>query len=162
MVSFPSVLAAPRISFDTSWALAPAAKAASPAIPIASAILRIMSARPPLNAGSSLYFMVRSLRLTRENQEDSEMAKDFRQFLEQLERDSPLEVIRIKKPVDPAAFELTALLVHLERQGKFPVLPLEQPLNLKSRPAPLHLPSKLFTLPQRRSPCPGLRPPDYA
>jgi 3-polyprenyl-4-hydroxybenzoate decarboxylase len=54
------------------------------------------------------------------------MAKDFRQFLEQLERDSPHEVIRIKKPVDPAAFELTALLVHLERQGKFPVLLLER------------------------------------
>src|SRR2546426_1168342 len=162
MVSFPSVLAAPRISFDTSWALAPAAKAASPAIPIASAILRIMSARPPLNAGSSLYFMVRSLRLTRENQEDSEMAKDFRQFLEQLERDSPLEVIRIKKPVDPAAFELTALLVHLERQGKFPGLLLEQPLNLKSERAPFHFASNLYALRQRCAPALGLRPADRA
>src|SRR3989441_249689 len=162
MVSFPSVLAAPRISFDTSWALAPAAKAASPAIPIASAILRIMSARPPLNAGSSLYFMVRSLRLTRENQEDSEMAKDVRQFLEQLERDSPLEVIRIKKPVDPAAFELTALLVHLERQGKFPVLLLEQPLNLKSERAPFHFASNLYALRQRCALALGLRPADWA
>jgi len=35
------------------------------------------------------------------------MSKDFRQFLGQLERDSPHEIIRVKKPVNPAAFELT-------------------------------------------------------
>ena len=63
------------------------------------------------------------------------MAKDLRQFLDQLEREAPHEVIRVKKPVNPAAFELTALLVHLEREGKFPVLLLEQPLNLKSERA---------------------------
>ena len=31
------------------------------------------------------------------------MSKDFRQFLGQLERDSPHEVIRVKQPVNPAA-----------------------------------------------------------
>jgi len=90
------------------------------------------------------------------------MAKDLRQFLDQLEREAPHEVIRVKKPVNPAAFELTALLVHLEREGKFPVLLLEQPLNLKSERAPFHFASNLYALRQRCALALGLSPADWA
>src|SRR5947207_6677750 len=90
------------------------------------------------------------------------MAKDLRQFLDQLEREAPHEVIRVKKPVNPAAFELTALLVHLEREGKFPVLLLEQPLNLKSERAPFHFASNLYALRQRCALALGLSPGDWA
>src|SRR5438034_9673221 len=90
------------------------------------------------------------------------MAKDLRQFLDQLEREAPHEVIRVKKPVNPAAFELTALLVHLEREGKFPVLLLEQPLNLKSERAPFHFASNLYALRQRCALALGLSPAAWA
>ncbi len=90
------------------------------------------------------------------------MAKDLRQFLEQLERDLPDEVIRIKKPVDPAKFELTALLVQLEQQGKFPVVLLEQPLNLKGERAPVHFASNLYALRSRCALALGLSREDWA
>ncbi|MEK7879233.1 MAG: UbiD family decarboxylase, partial [candidate division NC10 bacterium] len=90
------------------------------------------------------------------------MAKDLRQFLMRLERDFPQEVIRIKKPVDPARFELTALLVHLEREGKFPVLLLEQPLNLLGARSRFHLASNLYALRSRCALALGLGPEDRA
>lgn len=82
---------------------------------------------------------------------------DLRMFLSTLERDHPDQLVRIKRPVDVAKFEVTALLTHLERQGKYPVLLLEQPLNLKGEVAPFHLISNLYALRARCALALGLR-----
>jgi UbiD family decarboxylase len=74
---------------------------------------------------------------------------DLRAFLSALERDHPDQLVRVKRPVDVAKFELTALLTHLERQDKYPVLLCEQPLNLKGEVAPFPLLSNVFALRSR-------------
>ncbi len=86
---------------------------------------------------------------------------DLRQFLVSLERESPEDVVRVKRPVDPARFELTALLVHLERQARFPVLLLEQPLNLKGERAAVQFASNLYALRSRCARALGLTREDW-
>ena len=86
---------------------------------------------------------------------------DLRTFLTDLERDHPAELVRIKRPVEVAKFELTALLTHLERQGKYPALLVEQPVNLKGAVAPFHLLSNLYALRARCALALGLRAEDW-
>ena len=83
---------------------------------------------------------------------------DLRSFLTNLERDHPEQLVRIKRPVDVARFELTALLAQLEAQGKYPALLLEQPLNLKGEVAPFHFVSNLYALRARCALALGLNP----
>ena len=86
---------------------------------------------------------------------------DLRRFLTSLERDHPEQVVRVKRPVDVARFELTALLAHLERQGKYPMLLLEQPMNLKGAVAPFHFVSNLYALRARCALALGLSAHDW-
>jgi len=53
------------------------------------------------------------------------MPLDLRGFLQQLESESPDQVVRVKREVDPR-FEITALLARLERERKFPVVVFEK------------------------------------
>jgi 2,5-furandicarboxylate decarboxylase 1 len=55
---------------------------------------------------------------------------NLRDFIATAEREHPHEVVRIDKPVDPAAFEVTAILQQLEDAGRFPMAIFEQPRNL--------------------------------
>ena len=86
---------------------------------------------------------------------------DLRTFLTGLDRDHPEQLVRIKRPVEVAKFELTALLTHLERQGKYPALLVEQPVNLKGEVAPFHLLSNLYALRARCALALGLRAEDW-
>ena len=45
------------------------------------------------------------------------MAKDLRQFLDVLERKYPHEMVRVARPIDPARFEVTALLLTIAAAG---------------------------------------------
>src|ERR687891_397047 len=67
------------------------------------------------------------------------MAKDLRTFLAQCERELPGEVIHITKEVDPANFDVTAIIKHLGAQKKFPIIVFEKPLNLNGRVGPIKL-----------------------
>jgi 2,5-furandicarboxylate decarboxylase 1 len=49
------------------------------------------------------------------------MPKDLRSFIAQLERESPADIARVKRPISPR-YEISALLTHLEQQKKFPLL----------------------------------------
>ena len=49
------------------------------------------------------------------------MAKDLRGFIAALEAQSPESLIRIKKPISPR-YEISALLTHLEKRKRFPLL----------------------------------------
>ena len=61
------------------------------------------------------------------------MAKDLRQFLNELEAEAPDQVIRVKKEVDPH-FEVTGVLAKLEQERKFPVVIFE---NVKGSQLPV-------------------------
>src|SRR6266852_2375441 len=49
------------------------------------------------------------------------MAKDLRGFVAALETQSSEDLIRIKKPISPR-YEISALLTHLEKRKRFPLL----------------------------------------
>ena len=58
------------------------------------------------------------------------MAKDLRTFINDMKRILPNEVISIDKVVDPANFDCTAIIKHMDELKKFPVTIFEKPLNL--------------------------------
>ncbi len=61
------------------------------------------------------------------------MAKDLRSFIAELEATSPEDVARVTKPVSPR-YEMSALLTHLERRKRFPLLYFE---NVAGHNAPV-------------------------
>jgi len=61
------------------------------------------------------------------------MPKDLRSFVAELESKHPEEVARVSKPISPR-YEITALLTHLERAKRFPVLLCE---NVQGSNAPV-------------------------
>ncbi|MBI2178694.1 MAG: UbiD family decarboxylase [Candidatus Tectomicrobia bacterium] len=52
------------------------------------------------------------------------MPKDLRSFIARLEREAPDEVVRVRKPIS-SRYEISALLTHLERRKRFPLLIFE-------------------------------------
>ena len=73
----------------------------------------------------------------------------LRQFVEGLERHHAKEVVRVRIPVDPAKFEVTAVLKHLENRGQFPLVRFEQPVNLLGDRADGELLSNLYASRER-------------
>lgn len=61
------------------------------------------------------------------------MPKSLRTFLEDCKREIPNEVVHVKKEVDPAHYDVTAIIKHLGEMKKFPILVFEKPLNLHGR-----------------------------
>jgi UbiD family decarboxylase len=55
---------------------------------------------------------------------------ELRDFIDAIDRDHPDQVVHIDKPVDPAKFEVTAILQQLENEGRYPMAVFHQPLNL--------------------------------
>ena len=70
-------------------------------------------------------------------------------FLAQLEKEHPAEVLRISRPVDPAQYEVAAILKHLENHGKFPLVYFEQPKDLRGQISSHPLVSNLFASRER-------------
>ncbi len=54
---------------------------------------------------------------------------ELRDFLNLLERDHPKELLRISEEVNPANFEVTAILANLEQKGINPMVLFERPVN---------------------------------
>ena len=63
------------------------------------------------------------------------MAKSLRTFLEDCLREIPNEIVHIKKEVDPAHYDVTAIIKHLGAMKKFPILVFDRPLNLNGKPS---------------------------
>jgi UbiD family decarboxylase len=55
---------------------------------------------------------------------------DLRDFMKSVEAEQPDRVVHIDKPVDPARFEVTAILQQLEDEGRYPMVVFHQPLDL--------------------------------
>jgi len=61
------------------------------------------------------------------------MAKDLRTFLDDCRREIPNEVIHVTKEVDPAHYDVTAIIKHLGAHKKFPIIIFDKPKNLNGR-----------------------------
>src|ERR1041384_2476636 len=67
------------------------------------------------------------------------MAKSLRTFLEDCRREIPNEVVHVGKEVDPAHYDVTAIIKHLGAEKKFPILVFDKPLNLHGQVSDLKL-----------------------
>jgi len=67
------------------------------------------------------------------------MAKDLRSFIAECERQLPGEVIHITKEVNPANYDVTAIIKHLGAQKKFPVIILRQSVESQCKVGPIKL-----------------------
>jgi 2,5-furandicarboxylate decarboxylase 1 len=61
------------------------------------------------------------------------MPKSLRTFLEDCRREIPNEIIHVTKEVDPAHYDVTAIIKHLGAQKKFPIIVFDRPLNLHGK-----------------------------
>jgi UbiD family decarboxylase len=69
--------------------------------------------------------------------------KDLRTFLEEVRQRYPEELVRVEHPVD-LRFEISAVLVKLDRAHKFPIVLFNRAQNVSGKPAAFPLLSNLF------------------
>src|SRR5678816_3277728 len=67
------------------------------------------------------------------------MAKDLRTFIADCQRELPGEVIHVTKEVNPANYDVTAIIKHLGAQKRFPIIIFDNPLNLNGRVSDIKL-----------------------
>ena len=79
-------------------------------------------------------------------------------YLDRLKRDYPEEVVSIDDEVNPAGFEVTAILRHLELSRKYPLVYFTRPLNLKGEVSEFPLVTNVFANRNRCAVALGLRP----
>src|SRR5215469_10442738 len=91
---------------------------------------------------------------------DSFAAFSLRSFIHRLEREHPEQVVHVTEPVNPARFDVTAVLKHLELRRKYPLVVFDRPLDLHGRPCPLPIATNLYATRERCAMALGLRPQD--
>ncbi len=67
------------------------------------------------------------------------MAKSLRTYIEDLKREAPDELVCIDREVNPAGYDCTAIIKHLDALKKFPVVLFERPLGVNGKPSPVKL-----------------------
>lgn len=82
----------------------------------------------------------------------------LRTYLGALEGDHPEWVVHVTKPVDPARFQVTAVLQQLEHRGRFPLVVFDRPLTLHGEPSPFPLVTNVYATRERCALALGLRP----
>lgn len=87
-------------------------------------------------------------------------AFSLRTFIERLEREHPEQVVHVTEPVNPARFEVTAVLKHLELRRKYPLVVFDRPLDLLGQPSPLPIATNIYATRERCAMALGLRPED--
>jgi UbiD family decarboxylase len=78
------------------------------------------------------------------------MVKSFRTFLEDCQREIPDDIVHITEEVNPANYDVTAIIKHLGAIKKFPLLIFERPLNLHGRVSDLKI-AMNFATTQRKA-----------
>jgi 2,5-furandicarboxylate decarboxylase 1 len=73
-------------------------------------------------------------------------------------RDRPSEFRTVSRPVDPANFDVTAVLEHLDRRKEYPAVLFERPKNLHGRPSDFPVLSNLWGTRARCAEMLGLQP----
>ncbi len=74
---------------------------------------------------------------------------DLRSFIEMLECEHPEQVVHVTEPVDPAAFEVTAVLRHLELRRKFPLVVFDRPLDLTGASSAFPIATNIYATRER-------------
>jgi UbiD family decarboxylase len=82
----------------------------------------------------------------------------LRTYLGRLEEEDPNRVVHVTKPVDPARFQVTAVLQRLEHRGSFPLVVFDRPLNLRGEPSAFPLVTNVYATRERCALAMGLRP----
>ena len=67
------------------------------------------------------------------------MPKDLRSYLADVHREVPDELVCIDREVNPAGYDCTAIIKHLDAAKKFPVVVFERPLDLHGAVSPVKL-----------------------
>jgi len=81
----------------------------------------------------------------------------LRRYLEELERDSPADVIHVRSAVNPGAFEATAVLQRLEECNRYPLVVFDKPQAQNGKPSAFPLVSNVFATRERCARALGLR-----
>jgi UbiD family decarboxylase len=84
----------------------------------------------------------------------------MKDFVELLERDHPREMVTVEDEVNPANFDVTAVLRHLEIAGKYPLVRFNRPLDLQGNVSPFPLVTNVFASRERCALALGLSPSD--
>ena len=82
----------------------------------------------------------------------------LRRYLEELQRETPEEVLHVRSAVKPSAFEATAVLQRLEERNKYPLVVFDKPLALNGKPSAFPLVSNIYATRERCARALGLRP----
>lgn len=81
---------------------------------------------------------------------------DLRRFIAAVEPEQPDRVVHIDRPVDPADFEVTAILQQLEDAGRNPMAIFDQPENLFGEISKFPLITNIYTERERCAQALGL------
>src|SRR5579864_6722451 len=81
-------------------------------------------------------------------------------FLAQLEAEHPEWLLHVTEPVDPARFDVTAVLQQLELRNQYPVVVFDRPLNLFGQESAFPIVTNLYAGRGRCAVALGLRPED--
>jgi UbiD family decarboxylase len=87
-------------------------------------------------------------------------AFSLREFIATLEREHPAEIVHVTEPVNPAHFEVTAVLKHLELRRRYPLVVFDRPLDLHGRPSRFPIATNIYATRERCAIALGLRPSD--
>ena len=82
----------------------------------------------------------------------------IKDYLDFLQGKHPEEVLVIEDEVNPATFDVTALLRHLEMAGKYPLVYFPRPLNLKGEVSRFPLITNVFASRERCALAMGVAP----
>lgn len=77
------------------------------------------------------------------------MSKSLGGFIRDVDASGSGDLIRVKRPVDPADFDCTALLEHLAKRGQHPMVLFEDALNLKGEPSGIPVVMNVFATRER-------------
>ena len=69
---------------------------------------------------------------------------NLRDFISSIEGDGDQNIVHVEAPVNPADFEVTAILQHLENEGRSPMVVFHQPLNLHGEVSEFPLVTNVF------------------
>ncbi len=82
-------------------------------------------------------------------------------YLCQLEDEHPEWVVHVTEPVDPAKFEVTAVLQQLELRNQYPLVIFDRPLNLFGDVSEFPIATNVYASRQRCAVAMGLPPKDF-
>lgn len=88
------------------------------------------------------------------------MAKDLHSFLKNLQAEHPSSLVHIDAPVDPANFDATAILEHLNKKGRRPLAVFEHAKNLLGEDSGIPLVMNVFAERERCAVALGMSPQD--